>query len=251
MFKNRKIPHWIFLYVVAILLVAGAVNGLMYLAVPTLPDLNAPTWLTFWGSYLGGAIGCVPALLALYDNRREARRQHEESEKSRRLAALPVIACEDSSSAFQAARLDEFFRLSALVLLDSDKGLHDSFSADHPTKYAEKLKQLDSSYSWIIYLDFQNIGAGPALNVSLACLNVSQPGAISLASIGSNERKAILVCLQIPPEADEYYQLQYDIGITFNDIFGNHYVQVQPLFCRKTQRALGNISVPKLIENSL
>lgn len=74
MFKNRKIPHWIILYVVAILLVACAVNGLMYLAVPTLPDLNAPTWLTFWGSYLGGAIGCLPALAALYDNRREARR---------------------------------------------------------------------------------------------------------------------------------------------------------------------------------
>lgn len=247
MFKNRKIPHWIILYVVVILLVACAVNGLMYLAVPTSPGLTAPSWLDFWGGYLGGAIGCDPALLALYDNRREARRQHAESEKSRRIAAMPVIACEDNSSAFQAARLDEFFKLSALVLLNSDKGLHDSFSADRPTRYAEKLKQLDSSYSWIIYLDFQNIGAGPALNVSLACLNVPNPGAISLASIGSNERKTLLVCLQTPP-AHEHHQIQYDIGITFNDIFGNHYVQVQPLFCRKAQRALGNISVPELIE---
>ena len=61
MFKNRKIPHWIILYVVVILLVACAVNGLMYLAVPTSPGLTAPSWLDFWGGYLGGAIGCVPA----------------------------------------------------------------------------------------------------------------------------------------------------------------------------------------------
>lgn len=244
--------HWIVAYFLAILFLAVVINfGMQIPVISFNPSLDAPMWLGFWGSYLGGAIGCLPALAALYDNRREARRQHEESETSRRLAAMPVIACEDSSSAFQAAMLDEFLKLSALVLLDSNKGLHDSFSADRPTQYAEKLKQLDRSYSWIIYLDFQNIGEGPALNVSLACLNVPQPGVISLASIGSNEHKAILVCLQMPSETDEYSQLQYDIGITFNDIFGNHYLQVQPLFCRKTQRALGNISVPELIENFL
>lgn len=245
--KKGKLPLWILGYVAVILVIAGAINFAMGFSIPTNASLNGPTWLGFWGSYLGGAIGCIPALAALYDNRLEARRQHEESEKSRRLAALPVIACEDSSSAFQAAQLDEFFKLSALVLLDSDKGLHDSFSADHPSKYAEKLKQLDSSYSWIIYFDFHNIGAGPALNVSLACLNIPQHGTIPLASIGPNESKALLVCVQIPPEADDHYQVQYNIGITFNDIFGNHYAQVQPLVCRKNQHGLDSISVPEFI----
>ncbi len=239
--------HWLWAYVVAMLAIPGIVDGFMYLAIPTRPDLTAPTWLTFWGSYLGGAIGCMPALAALYDNREETRRQHEESEKNRRLAAMPVIVCEDRSSTFRAARLDEFFNLSALVLLDSDKGFHDNFSADEPAKYTEKVKQLDSSYSRFIYLDFHNIGTGPALNVSFACLNTSQRSTISLMSIGTNERRALLVCVQIPPEADEHYQVQYNIGITFHDIFGNHYAQVQPLICLKNQHALDSISVPELL----
>ena len=85
--------HWFGFYVVVMLAIPGIVNFLMNLAIPTLPDLNAPSWLGFWGSYLGGAIGCLPALAALYDNRREARRQHEESERSRRLAVMPVFDC--------------------------------------------------------------------------------------------------------------------------------------------------------------
>lgn len=248
MFENGKFPRWILLYVVAILFVAGTVNVLMYLAVPTLPDLNAPSWLGFWGSYLGGAIGCLPALAALYDNRREARRQHEESEKSRRLAALPVIACEDSFVRLYAAQLDAFFDLSGMVLLNQDKGLHEAFSSHNPLEYAEKANQLDASYDGFIYLNFHNIGHGPALNVSVACLNASEHGTIPLNSIGSTESKALMLAIQIPPDADEHYQVQYNIGIFFNDIFGNRYVQVQPLFCQKTKHSLKKISVPELIK---
>lgn len=248
MLKNRKIPHWIILYVVAILLVACAVNGLMYLAVPTSSGLTAPSWLDFWGGYLGGAIGCIPALLALYDNRREARRQHEESEKSRRLSALPVIGCEDSFSRFYVVHPDAFLDLSGMVRLNQTEGLHKAFSSYDPTEYAEKISQLDPSYSGFIYLTFHNIGHGPALNVTVACLNVSQESTISLNSIGSNEKKSIMLAVQIPPESDEHYQAQYHIGISFSDIFGNHYVQTQPLFCRKTEHGLGNMSVPELIE---
>lgn len=58
--------HWFGFYVVVMLAIPGIVNFLMNLAIPTLPELTAPTWLGFWGSYLGGAIGCLPALAA-YD----------------------------------------------------------------------------------------------------------------------------------------------------------------------------------------
>lgn len=60
MFKKSDFPRWLILYVLAILVVAGVIDLFMYLAIPTAPGLNAPTWLTFWGSYLGGAIGCLP-----------------------------------------------------------------------------------------------------------------------------------------------------------------------------------------------
>ena len=246
--KKGKLPLWILLYILGILLLATIVNALMGLPIPTDASLNAPTWLGFWGSYLGGAIGCIPALAALYDNRLEARRQHEESEKSRRLAAMPVIACEDSSTFFSLSHPDSFVAMASLVLLDQKAGFHDSFTTHTPAKYAKRLRQLDSSYSWVIYLDFHNIGTGPALNISLSCLNVPQHDSIQLMSIGCSKRKALLVCIQTPPEADEHYQVQYDIGITFNDIFGNQYVQIQPLVCRKKQHALHDITLPKLIQ---
>lgn len=249
--KKGKLPLWIFLYILGILLLATIVNALMGLPIPTDASLTAPSWLDFWGGYLGGAIGCLPALAALYDNRREARRQHEESEKSRRLAALPVIACEDSFTRFYVVQPDAFLDLSSMAQLNQNEGLHEAFSSHDPVEYAEKISQLDSSYSGFIYLTFHNIGHGPALNVSVACLNVSQHGAIPLKSIGSSESKSLMLAVQIPSEADEHYQVQYHIGISFSDIFGNRYVQVQPLFCRKTEHALGNISVPELIENSL
>lgn len=248
MFKNRKIPHWIFLYVVAILLVAGAVNGLMYLSVPTLPVLDAKTWLGFWGSYLGGAIGCVPALLALYDNRREARRQHEESEKSRRLAAMPVIACEDNSSSFSLSEVDSLSTLTAMVFLNATEGLHGGFNHPDPNKYREKLKELDDSYPGVIFFDIHNIGAGPALNVSLACSNVPQNKPLLLKSIGANETRSLLLCVQIPPKSGNKYQVQFNIEISFIDIFGNHYVQVQPLVCSKNRHALSDISIPSIVQ---
>lgn len=58
--QKSDFPRWLILYVLAILVVAGVIDLFMYLAIPTAPGLNAPTWLTFWGSYLGGAIGCLP-----------------------------------------------------------------------------------------------------------------------------------------------------------------------------------------------
>lgn len=247
MFKNRKIPHWIFLYVVAILLVAGAVNGLMYLAVPTLPDLNAPTWLTFWGSYLGGAIGCVPALLALYDNRREARKQHEESEKTRRLATMPVISCENNSSSFSLNQVDSLLTLSGMILLDMASGFHNFFSPADPKKYVEYLDLIDDSYSGFVFIDFQNIGLGPALNVSISCSNSQQKNPQLMKSIGSNETRSLLLCVQIPHEADDNYLVRYDIEIKFSDILGNQYVQVQPLMFRKNKCALSHISIPALV----
>ncbi len=238
--------HWLWAYVVAMLAIPGIVNWFMYLAIPTRLDLTAPTWLTFWGSYLGGAIGCMPALAALYDNREEARRQHEESEKSRRLSAMPVMVCEDNSTTFSLDRIDSLSIFSGVILLNT-AGFHNAFRTYDPSKYKKKLEQIDDSYSGIFYFDFHNIGAGPALNVSFSCLNVPQHDTIPLMSIGPNERKSLLVCVQIPPEADENYQVQYNIGITFHDIFGNHYVQIQPLICRKDQHGLGNISIPELV----
>ena len=121
--KKGKLPLWIFLYILGILLLAAIVNALMGLSIPTDASLNAPTWLGFWGSYLGGAIGCLPALAALYDNRREARRQHEESEKSRRLAAMPVFDCRirHVSRSYAKDSADQWFFIGSSGDLHEDR----------------------------------------------------------------------------------------------------------------------------------
>lgn len=245
--KKGKLPLWILGYAAVILVIAVVINVAMGFSIPTNAGLTAPTWLGFWGSYLGGAIGCIPALLALYDNRWEARLQHEESEKSRRLAAMPVIACEDNSTAFSLDQIDSLLNLSGIVLLDKESGIHNLYTTFDPNNYAEHLKQIDDSYSGLVFFDFRNIGLGPALNVSVSCSNCPQKKPLLMKSIGSSETRSLLLCVQIPFEADSSYFARYDIEITFSDIFGNHYVQVQPLLCRKSQHALSNISIPALV----
>lgn len=245
MFKNRKIPHWIFLYVVAILLVAGAVNGLMYLSVPTLPVLDAKTWLGFWGSYLGGAIGCVPALLALYDNRREARRQHEESERSRRLAALPVIDCKCNYSSLLLGESKQFSEISCIIFLDESVGLHDQAFYNNPKDCLNDAVELDASFSRT-FLEFRNIGSGPALNLSLFCKNIVTSEKKPLYTLGVGDACTIVLCVHIPPEARDDYITQYNLEIEFSDTFGNCYTQMQLIECKKEKFTIPSISVPEL-----
>lgn len=244
--KKGKLPLWILGYAAVILVIAVVINVAMGFSIPTNAGLTAPTWLGFWGSYLGGAIGCIPALLALYDNRREARLQHEESEKSRRLAAMPVISCENLSvSRFQT---EPFSTLSAMVFLNQTVGLHNSFKSPDPRKYKEILAQIGDPYSRNIFLDFHNIGAAPAINISLSCLNIPQQRPLLIDSIGSKEKKTFLFCIQIPPDASEDHLAEYNIKITFSDIFGNYYTQIQPIICSLTSHGLCSISLPELVK---
>ncbi len=208
MFKNKKIPHWIILYVVAILLVACAVNGLMYLAVPTLPDLNAPTWLGFWGSYLGGAIGCLPALAALYDNRLEARRQHEESEKSRRLAAMPAFDC-------RIRHVSRFYAKDS-----ADQWFFIGPSGDlHEDSWDEWLEF--DNYPNCNYIELRNCGRGPALQAKL--LFNDYP--VDLFHIKNGESAYYI----LDPSYEYFESLGNESTVCFTiksqDIYGNLYSQ--------------------------
>lgn len=154
MFKKSDFPRWLILYVLAILVVAGVIDLFMYLAIPTAPGLNAPTWLTFWGSYLGGAIGCLPALAALYDNRKEARKQHAETEKNRRLAVMPVFDCRIRYISTEYAKDDS----SQYFVIDSNGTLREGDFDDW--------LELDC-YQKCNYIDLCNCGLGPALQAKL------------------------------------------------------------------------------------
>ena len=47
--ENKEPTHWLWKYVAAILFFAAAVNGAMYLPIPTLSTLTSGDWLGFWG----------------------------------------------------------------------------------------------------------------------------------------------------------------------------------------------------------
>ncbi len=236
--------RWICLYILAIIGIAGLINLLMSPSIPSISSIDAPTWLTFWGSYLGGAIGCLPAIAALQHSRREARRQHLENEKNHKLSALPVFACTLNSFSFMNGQVESLTTLSGIIHLSQEHGLYGQFCSWKPIEYMEHVLSSDEN-EHSTFFELRNIGAGPALNVSLACAPSAR---ISIQSFGIGEKSTLAFLIYIPPEANENYEVRYPIQIRFSDIFGNRYLQVQPLLVRKSKQALAEISTPKQLE---
>ena len=236
--------RWIFSYVLAIVSIALAINLLMSPSIPSISSIDAPTWLTFWGSYLGGAIGCLPAIAALQHSRQEARRQHLENEKNRRLSALPVFAGTLDSPALVIGEVEHLATLSGMIHLSQERGFYEPFRSCNPKVYTEQILSADKNV-YGTFFELRNIGAGPALNVSLACAS-SAP--VPIQSFGIGEKSTLTFLIHIPPDANEDYEARYPIQIRFSDVFGNRYLQVQPLLVRKSKQALAEISTPKQLE---
>lgn len=208
MFKKGKLLPRLLLYALAIVGIAAFINFLMGVPIPTATSLNAPTWLTFWGSYLGGAIGCLPALAALYDNRKEARKQHAENEKSRRLAVMPVFDCRIRHVSTEYAK-DDF---SKYLLIDFTGTLREGDFDDW--------LELDC-YPECHYIDLCNCGLGPALQAKL-CFKNHRVDLFNLKN-GYTSHYIFVPC-------DEYFlssNAEHTMCLTVEcqDIYGNHYAQ--------------------------
>lgn len=241
---SRKPPYirYLLIYLATLLVSAAAVNGLMYLSIPTYPSLSSSSWLGFWGSYLGGAIGCVPALLALLHSMAESKSHREEIQTERRLSVLPVFSCKDNSISFTVGPPEILSTLSVLAFLDPQTGFHDSFSSHDPRKYQEKVNGSDESYLYVFF-EWHNIGAGPALNVSLSCSRFPSH-TVPLHSMGAGEAKTVVLGIQPPLDSGKDALLLYEILVSFSDVFGNTYTQRQPLIVKKDAYTISEISVP-------
>lgn len=207
--KKGKLPLWIFLYILGILLLAIVINIAMGFSIPSADkSLDGPSWLDFWGGYLGGAIGCLPALAALYDNRREARSQHEESEKSRRLAAMPVFDCRirHVSRSYAKDSANQWFFIGP--------------SGDlHEDSWEEWLEFDD--YPDCNYIELRNCGCGSALQAKLLFNN--HP--VDLFHIKNGES----VYYILDPSYEYFESLGNECTVCFTiksqDIYGNLYSQ--------------------------
>lgn len=201
--------HWISFYFAAALIVALIVNlGMSFPFASFNSYLDSGNWLGFWGSYLGGAIGCLPALAALYDNREEARRQHEENEKSRRLAVMPVFDCRIRYISTEKAkkRYLKFFLIDyngILQIGDFDDWLE------------------LNCYEHCHYMDLCNCGLGPALQAKL-CFQDHRVDLFNLKNGYTSHYIFLFSSKYLLPSENER---TIHMTVECQDIYGNHYEQ--------------------------
>lgn len=150
--KKSNFPRWLAAYVVVILAIALLINAAMLLPIPTIAALNAPTWLTFWGSYLGGAIGCIPAIAAYRHSIDDSKRRDEAEERKRRLDVRPIMLI--SAPPVTASDIQNY----PLVTFSSSEGLLDRGTT---------MQDQDPILPNTCLLTIKNLGQGHALNLKL------------------------------------------------------------------------------------
>lgn len=245
--RRREIPAeiavskrrpWILLYIFVILLIAILLNFLMWLPIPTFGTLRAEHWLGFWGSYLGGALGCLPAIAALVENRRESQLQHEEAERDRHFSRLPMIDCE-----VERITSDTFWDPDTITAVMSITPGRPSFRwrGISPSYVTNLCKE-----NTVFLLRLNNIGFGPALDLKTTFLS-NEP-----FSIGTlQEQHAFQLLVSIPPEMldgrtglDLYHQLK----VSFKDILEWRYSQRQAFRILEDKVIFSPISSPEHTE---
>ena len=212
--KNKEPTHWLWKYVAAILLFAAAVNGAMYLPIPTLSTLTSGDWLGFWGGYLGGVIGCIPAIAALLHSQAESKRLHEETAEAQRCSVLPIFSISTNTQFFD----DNLTKNSCCVALNP------AGNAEVKTPYSDADASIflynHSFNDFVRYnCQLQNVGLGPALNLEIYVKLESNPNQsrVIFNTYGTGEAAHFLLC--VPKK------LTSNIQISYSDIFDNRYKQ--------------------------
>lgn len=218
--KSKEPTHWLWKYVAAILLFAAAVNGAMYLPIPTLSTLTSSDWLGFWGGYLGGAIGCIPAIAALLHSQSESKRLHEETAEAQRCSVLPVFSVFVDRN-LAAKSPDEYDMFIALSPDGKIARIPNACNSD----YYDFLEEFDAD-EWVrCNLSLKNIGLGPALN-PLLTFTLGEMKNRSIAGFHSlSTAQNILILLSAPARVSLQCKMEY------SDIFGNKYSQSFSIDC--------------------
>lgn len=212
--KSKEPTHWLWKYVAAILLFAAAVNGAMYLPIPTLSTLTSGDWLGFWGGYLGGAIGCIPAIAALLHSQAEAKRLHEETAEAQRCSVLPIFSV-STDARFSD---DNLTKDSCCVALNPDGTANVKTSVTYLDTRIFLNQHLSNDFMRY-NCQLQNVGLGPALNLELYVKLKSKPNQsrVIFNTYGTGEAVHFLLC--VPKKATS------NIQVLYSDIFGNRYSQ--------------------------
>ena len=207
--KKGKLPLWILGYAAVILVIAVVINVAMGFSIPTNAGLTAPTWLGFWGSYLGGAIGCIPAFLALQHSITESKHHRKEAQQERQLSARPVFDCRIRYVSRSFARLS------------ASQWLYIGPSGDlHEDGWDERI-DFDNLYPECNYIELSNCGLGSALQAQLFFNDHS----VDLFHIKNGESAYYI----LDPSYKYFESLGNESTVRFvikcQDIYGNYYSQ--------------------------
>ena len=234
--KNFKKPHWLWLYTAALLCFALVVNTAMYLPIPTLKSLSSDGWLGFWGGYLGGAIGCLPAIAALKEGHEESKRQNEEREKDRRLSIMPVFRFELSPSPI----------IPAPSMKKEPQAIYFSEEVGFPDELNVMFYNVQPSYN----LTIKNLGFGHAVNVSLS--DERTHTTYDLGIFEKGERQILTLTHFSPKPSVPKPGFTYKFSLFYEDVFLNRYAQTV-LYTRSSiynKQSFQTVGIPKLIENT-
>ena len=174
-------------------------------------ELNNATWLGFWGSYLGGLLSSVAALIALYLTYRQQDQHHKEQSEYDRLSHLPVFSCPLTVPS-------ETNTCVNWIIINEDGSMQSEISPT-PSKLPGCYPQNDSHYK-LIFLTIKNIGSGPALDVKFSADFSEGPqlhpfSALNNFGIGQSEEYKVM----FPNKSD------VEFNILFSDVFCNEYRQ--------------------------
>lgn len=234
--KRRKLPFWILGYVAVILVIAVVINVAMGLSIPTSASLNGPSWLGFWGSYLGGAIGCIPALAALLHSKAQAEEQKQNVEKDRHLANLPVL----EDQILHIKKLSDLSQIglsSISAILESSQDPKGYAMYDSTVGILREILEADSTD--VMLLQVKNVGHGPALSVNLHFETTFE---FPLGTLAEGETVNLILSLNRSPERT------YPLKFSFGDMLNWKYSQSHEAYVGVARMFISPITPPTLEE---
>lgn len=239
--ENKEPTHWLWKYVAAILFFAVAVNGAMYLPIPTLSTLTSGDWLGFWGGYLGGVIGCIPAIAALLHSQAEAKRLHEETAKAQRCSVMPMFTV-DLTLVPPSSTNEEVELCSECIALNPDGTL----TRKTPLSSLQSLTfMFNHRQSHLPYLCcLKNIGLGPVSDFYIIPSTCADPQGPKVPFGPCGIGGGICFALCLPRKTTSI------VLLFFSDILGNKYSQSFKLVYTASDDTYRHIpiSVPTLIK---
>lgn len=234
--------HAILLCILAALLFPAAVNLFMYVPLPTQNALKAPDWLDFWGSYLGSFLGCIPALLALHESRRQGRQQHEESMEARRCSLIPIV---DLSLFDLREYPDGKARSKYFAYL---KEIDASCSTVFPEEFTKEAYNRDPHRFFDFYV--RNIGPGPALQatVSLPDRHGEYREIFTGDVSPALDLHLIFEAIPVLPTVLPTFQRTLHFDIEYFDVFQNKYKRTLSVTIDSEGILTSDWTAPQLVE---